>query len=52
MADCNIKDTLADLQMELKGEHLQLQWKPAQKKNSHNQIVIYGLVPGFDPRGV
>jgi hypothetical protein len=38
--------------MELKGKHLQLRWKPAQKKNSHNQIIIYDLVPGFNPRGV
>ncbi len=29
-ADCNIKDALTDLQMELEGEYLQIQWKPAQ----------------------
>ncbi len=48
-ADVNIKDALLDLQMELKGEHLQIRWKPAQKKNTKNQIVVYGLPPGFDP---
>jgi hypothetical protein len=52
IADCNVKDTLSLIQMELKGEKLQLCWKLAQKKNSHNQIVIYGLVPGFDPKGI
>ncbi len=51
-ADCNVKDALTSLQMELEGDHLRLQWKPAQKKNSRNQIVIYGLPPGFDARGV
>jgi hypothetical protein len=51
-ADYNVKDALADLQMELKGEHFQLRWKPAQKENSCNQIVIYRLVPGFNPRKV
>jgi hypothetical protein len=35
-ADCNVKDALTLLQMELEGDHLQLQWKPAQKKNSRN----------------
>jgi hypothetical protein len=49
-ANCNVEKALADLQMELEGEHLQLRWKPAQKKISCNQIIIYGLVPGFDPR--
>jgi hypothetical protein len=48
--DCSIKDALTDLQMELEGEHLQIWWKPAQKKYSCNQIVIYGLPPGFDPK--
>jgi hypothetical protein len=33
-ADVNVKDNLLDLQMELKGEHLQIRWKPAQKKLS------------------
>jgi hypothetical protein len=47
-----MKEAMTLIQMELKGEKLQLCWKPAQKKNSQNQIVIYGLVPGFDPKGV
>ncbi len=51
-ADVNVKDALLDLQMELEGEHLQIWWKPAQKKNTKNQIVVYGLPPGFDPRGI
>ncbi len=51
-ADVNVKDALSDLQMELEGEHLQIRWKPAQKKNTKNQIVIYGLPPGFDPKGI
>jgi hypothetical protein len=51
-ADCNIKDALTDLQMELEGEHLQIRWKLAQKKNSRNQIVIYGVPPGFDLKGI
>jgi hypothetical protein len=51
-ADCIIKDALTDLQMELEGKHLQIWWKPAQKKNSRNQIVIYSLPPGFDPKGI
>jgi hypothetical protein len=51
-ADVNVKDTLLDLQMELEGKHLQIRWKPAQKKNTKNQIVVYGLPPGFDPRGI
>jgi hypothetical protein len=51
LADCNVKDALSSIQMELEGEQLQLRWKPAQKKNCLNQIVIYGLVPGFNPKG-
>jgi hypothetical protein len=51
-ADCNVKDAITNLQMELEGEKLQIRWKPAQKKNSRNQICIYGLVPGFDVRGI
>ncbi len=51
-ANCNMKEAMALIQMELKGETLQLCWKPAQKKNSQNQIVIYGLVPRFNPKGV
>ncbi len=51
-ADCNVKDAITNLQMELEGEKLQICWKPAQKKNSRNQICIYGLVPGFDVRGI
>jgi hypothetical protein len=52
-ADVNIKDALLDLQMELEGdEHLQIRWKPAQKNNTKNQIIVYGLPPGFDPRGI
>jgi hypothetical protein len=51
-ADMNIKDAFLDLQMELESEHLQIRWKPAQKKNTKNQIVVYGLPPGFDPRGI
>jgi hypothetical protein len=51
-ADVNVKDTLSDLQMELEGEHLQIRWKPAQKKNTKNHIVLYSLPPGFDPRGI
>ncbi len=43
---------MASIQMELKRGGLQLCWKPAQKKNSQNQIVIYGLVPRFNPKGV
>jgi hypothetical protein len=38
--------------MELGGEHLQIRWKPAQKKNTKNQTFVYGLPPGFDPRGI
>jgi hypothetical protein len=51
-ADVNVKDALLDLQMELECEHLQIQWKPAQKKYTNNQIVVYGLPPGFDPWGI
>ncbi len=51
-ADCNIKDALSSIQMELDGDQLQLRWKPTQKKNSCNQIVIYGLPLGFNPRGI
>ncbi len=51
-ADVNVKDALLDLQMELKGEHLQIWWKPVQKKNTKKQILIYGLPPGFNPRGI
>jgi hypothetical protein len=38
--------------MELEGDQLQIRWKPAQKKNLRNQIVIYGLPPGFDQKGI
>ena len=38
--------------MELEGEHLQIRWKLAQKKNTKNQIVIYGIPPVFDPVGI
>jgi hypothetical protein len=38
--------------MELEGEHLQIRWKPAQKKNTKNQIVIYGIPPVFDAAGI
>jgi hypothetical protein len=51
-ADVNVKVALNNLQMELKGKHLQIRWKAAQKKNTKNQIVIYGLPPGFDPKGI
>ncbi len=47
-----MKEAMALIQMEHEGGKLQLHWKPAQKKNSQNQIVIYGLVPRFDPKGV
>jgi hypothetical protein len=40
---CNIKEAFTSLQMELEGENLQIRWKPTQKKNSRNQIVIFGL---------
>ncbi len=51
-ADVNVKDALLDLQMEFEGKHLQIRWKPAQKKNTKNQIVVFGLPPGFDPKGI
>jgi hypothetical protein len=51
-ASCNVKDALTSLQMELEGEQLQIQGKQAQKKNSRNQNVIYGLPPGFDQKGI
>ncbi len=44
-ADADVKDALVNLQMELEGKHLQIRWKPAQKKNTKNQIVVYGLTP-------
>jgi hypothetical protein len=40
-----------DLQMELKGENLQIHWKPIQEKNTRNQIMIYGLPTLFDTKG-
>jgi hypothetical protein len=43
---------LTSLQMELEGEQLQIRWKATQKKNSRTQIVIYGLPPGFDQKGI
>jgi hypothetical protein len=51
-ASCNVKDALISLQMELEGEQFQIRWKPAQKKNSRNQIIVYGLPPGFDQKGI
>jgi hypothetical protein len=51
-ASCNIKEALTSLQMKLEGENLQIRWKPTQKKNSRNQIVIFGLPLGFDPKGI
>jgi hypothetical protein len=51
-ADVNVKGALVNLQMELEGKHLQIRWKAAQKKNTKNQIVIFGLPPGFDPKGI
>jgi hypothetical protein len=50
--DVNAKEAIDELQMELEGEHLQIHWKPAQKKNTKNQIVIYGIPPVFDAAGV
>jgi hypothetical protein len=38
--------------MELKGEHLQIHWKQAQKKNTRNQVVIYGIPTVFDLAGI
>jgi hypothetical protein len=49
---CNVKDALTCLQMELEGEKIQIQWNPTQKKNTQNQIVIYGPPPGFDAKGI
>ncbi len=51
-ASCNVKDALTCLQIELEGEKLQICWKPTQKKNTQNQIVIYGLPPGFDTKRI
>ncbi len=51
-ADMNVKDALDSLQMELEGKHFQIRWKASQKKNTKNQIVIYGLPPGFDCKGI
>jgi hypothetical protein len=51
-ADINVKEAINNFQMELEGKHLQIRWKPAQKKNTKNQIVIYGISPGFDPKGI
>jgi hypothetical protein len=48
----NAKVAIDELQMELEGEHLQIRWKPAQKKNTKNQIVIYGIPPMFDAAGM
>jgi hypothetical protein len=48
----NMKEVIDNLQMELEGEQLQIRWKQAQKKNTKNQIVIYGIPPGFDPLGI
>jgi hypothetical protein len=50
--DTNAKDAIDELQMELEGEQLQIRWKPAQKKNTKNQIVIYGIPPVFDAEGI
>jgi hypothetical protein len=52
MCDGNAKDAIEGLQMELEGEHLQIRWKQAQKKNTKNQIVIYGIPPVFDAEGI
>jgi hypothetical protein len=51
-ADINVKDALENLQMELEGKHLQIRWKAAQKKSTKKQMVIYGLPPGFDTKGI
>jgi hypothetical protein len=48
----NTKEAIDELQMELEGENLQIQWKPAQKKNTKNQIVIYGIPPVFNAAGI
>ena len=50
--DTNAKDAIDELQMELEGEQLQIRWKSAQKKNTKNQIVIYGIPPVFDAEGI
>ncbi len=47
---CNVNDALKDLQMELEGESLQICWKQTQKKNTRIQIVLYGLLPGFNTK--
>ncbi len=49
-ADVNVNNAFDNLQMELEGKHLQIRWKATQKKNTKNQIVIYGVPPGFDPK--
>jgi hypothetical protein len=51
-ASCNVKDALTCLEIELEGEKVQICWKLTQKKNTRNQIVIYGLPPGFDTKGI
>jgi hypothetical protein len=51
-ADVIVNVALDNLQMKLEGKHLQIRWKAAQKKNTKNQIVIYGSPPGFDPKGI
>ncbi len=51
-ASCNVKDALTCLQVELEGEKIQIRSKPTQKKNTRNQIVIYGLPPGFNAKGI
>jgi hypothetical protein len=51
-ADLNVKDALANLQMELEGKHSQIRWKAAHKKNTKNHIVVYGLPLCFDPMGI
>jgi hypothetical protein len=48
----NVKEAIDNLQMELEGKQLQIRWKQAQKKNTKNQIVIYGIPPGFDSLGI
>jgi hypothetical protein len=48
----NVKEAIDNLQMELEGKQLEIRWKQAQKKNTKNQIVIYGITPGFDPLGI
>ena len=50
--DINAKEAIEELQMELEGEHLQIRWKQAQKKNTKNQIVTYGIPPVFNPAGI